>query len=253
MIHNKIHFPSAKMMFFRQKAVSLRRLKKRHMKKLLVLVAVAIGLSSCGLLPTHRTIICNGPVQEMPMEKIKNFTDVTIDGEADVYLGQADKYSVVVRANQEVFDYLDYRLSGRTFTIAPERYVTLSPEVYQVYVQAPWYSKFVVNGAAYLSMTEGYVSQSDLDVVINGTADMDFIGVAVPVLNIEVYGTAKINLTDVFVDKLYIKLMGSGSVVISGSADLASFTITGKGLIDALHLECQNIEQHVSGSGTIKL
>lgn len=87
------------------------------MKKLLVLAAVAIGLSSCGLLPTHRTIICNGPVQEMPMEKIKNFTDVTIDGEAD----------------------------------------------------------------------------------------------------------------------------------------LASFTITGKGLIDALHLECQNIEQHVSGSGTIKL
>lgn len=223
------------------------------MKKYILILAAAIGLSSCGLLPTYRTIICNGPVKEMPMEKIKNFSNVTIDGEADVSFRQADMYSVVVRANQEVFDYLDYRLNNKTFTIAPEKFVTLNAEVYEVYVQAPWYSQFVVNGSSDLWMTEGYVSQTPLDVIVNGKANIEFTGVSVPELSIEVYGTAKINLRDVFVNKLFITLNGSGSVVISGMADQASFNIAGTGLIDAVDLDCPDIDQKITGEGTIKL
>ena len=223
------------------------------MKKIFAFIAVAIGLSSCGLLPSSKTIICNGPVQEVAMEKIKNFTDVTVDGSASITFKQADKYNVTVRANQEVFDYLDYRLSGRNFIIGTERYVTLVPEVYDIYVQAPWFSSMVVNGAADIWMTDGYVSSTDLAVAVKGTANIDFIGVSVPTMDIEVSGAAKIFLTDIFVDKLYITLTGTGSVVVSGSADYASIAISGTAHVDAADLTYGHLDKSITGTGTIKL
>ena len=223
------------------------------MKKIFAFIAVAIGLNSCGLLPTSRTIICNGPVQEVTMDKFKNFTDVTIDGSANVTFKQADRYNVSVRANQEVFDHIDYRLSGKNLVIGTERLVTLVPEVYDVFVQAPWFTSIIVNGSADIWMTEGYVSSTNLAVVVNGISNIDFIGVSVPTLDVELNGTARIFLTDIFVDKLYINLSGTGSVEISGSADYASITISGAASVDATQLECARLDKNITGTGTIKL
>ena len=223
------------------------------MKKIFAFIAVAIGLNSCGLLPSSRTIICNGPVQEVTMDKFKNYSDVTIDGSASVTFKQANGYNVSVRANQEVFDHIDYRLSGKNLVIGTERFVTLVPEVYDVFVQAPWFTSMVVNGSADIWMTEGYVSTTDLAVVVNGTSNINFTGVSVPTLDIELNGTARIFLTDIFVDKLYITLRGIGSVEISGSADYASITISGSASVDATDLTCGRLEKNITGTGTIKL
>ena len=180
------------------------------------------------------------------------FTSITVEGAATIDFVQAESFKVLVTANEEVFNYLDYNIKDNALVLSTKDNVTIDAKEYKVLIEAPAITPVVVEGAAVLNIPGGYKSEENLEIEIDGAAKLNLSGVEVPVLDITINGAGKFALNDINVDKLKIEVNGAGSGSVSGVANSAKLTVAGTASIDASALQCPDIEKHVDGLARIK-
>ena len=198
-----------------------------------------------------KPVKCKGEVMEQAMD-FAGFTGITVEGAATIDYVQAESFKVLVTANEEVFNYLDYSIKDNELVLSTKDNVTIDAKVYKVLIEAPVINPVKVEGAAVLNIPGGYRSGENLEIVIDGAAKLNLIGVEVPVLDITINGAGKFALNDINVDKLEIEVNGAGSGSVSGVANYAKLDVEGAARIDASALQCQNIEKHADGLARIK-
>ena len=222
------------------------------MKKVVIALLSMVLTTSCFSFHMNGSgIKCNGPVVEKDLE-LKDFTSIVVNGSSDIILSQADTYSVVVTANEEVFDHIDYRIQGGVLTIGTKNNVTLRAEKYEIAIALPELESFIINGAADLNQTGTYTSEKDLTVQVNGAGDLNFIGIKVPNLTFTVNGACDIKASGLDVQNLVVNVNGAGDAVLSGKAVTAHFSVNGAGDIDARNLECESYTTHRAGVASIR-
>ena len=120
------------------------------MKKLLTVLSVVIlACTSCIMqVGNGKTVHCTGPIFNQNYDSLGVFNAVVVNGNSDLHITQAETCGVNVTANEEVFQYLNYRIEDGVLIITTKDHVNIRAEKYDVYVRAPFLTKIGVNGAA---------------------------------------------------------------------------------------------------------
>jgi hypothetical protein len=229
------------------------------MKNLFYFAAVALLCTSCFHVNTNWTggknaVKGEGTVISKTFEDLKDFDKIEINGQADVNFTQSSVFEVTVRTQENVLDYLDYKVVGTTLVIETINHRPVRADKYDLVIQAPALKRIEVNGAADFDIPAGLRSEDDLKIIVNGAGDLTFDSIRCKDLTIEVNGAADADLTAIEVGQLKVEVNGAGDANISGHAADASFAVNGAGGIDARGLKVAGqVSKHASGIAKIQL
>ena len=228
------------------------------MKRIFYIAAVALLCSSCFHVNKNYTfgkdnIKGEGAVITKSLD-LKDFDTIEINGGADVTFTQGTDYDVTVRTQENVFDWLDYKVEGTKLILQIKDKKGVRAEEFDITVQAPELNSVVVNGATDFNI-KGLSMDGDLKVQVNGAGDLDFDNVACENLSVQVNGAADASLSSLDIrNTLKIEVNGAGDVNISGSTQDVSLEVNGAGDIDATKLQVSGkVKQHKAGIATIRL
>ena len=228
------------------------------MKKFLYIAATALACASCFHVNTNykggkNAINGNGDVISKSFD-LKDFDQIVINGHADVDFTQSSTYEVTVRTQENIFEWLDYKVEGTTLVIEAKDHRDVRATTYDIVIQAPELKKLTVNGATDFNV-KGLRMDGDLDVQVNGAGDLDFEGITCNSLSIEVNGAADANLTSIDIArKLKVQVNGAGDVDITGNAVDVSLEVNGAGDIDATGLKVSGeVKKHAAGLARISM
>ena len=199
-----------------------------------------------------KKVSCKGPVITKTID-LSGFNAIVVNGSSDMELFQGDKFQVLVKANQEVFDYIDYKVEDGVLILENKDNVNIRAEEYEITITLPLLKSLVVNGAADVDLKTGYVSQENLDGVVNGAGDFELSGIAVPSLSFTLNGAGDIEADALNVEELAVAVNGAGDIDLSGKAGKASFSVSGAGDIDARGLVCESYTTHNRGMASIRV
>lgn len=227
------------------------------MKKILFALCTLVMATSCIYsvnLNLGKRIVCKGEVEIHEME-LGSFSQVVLNGSADMKIGQKDGCSVKVEANEEVFDYLDFRVEDDVLILETKKdgkTVQLSAQTFCIHINAPVLASVTVNGASDAEM-EDYISDKDFSIAVNGAGDLELEDIKVPTLSFIINGAGDLEAMDIDVQTLNVTVNGAGDVEVSGKAESASLRVSGAGDIDARDLVCPNIEKSKTGAASIRI
>ena len=228
------------------------------MKNILYIAATMLLFSSCFHVNTNWTsgknaIKGEGPVITKSFD-LKDFDQIVINGHADAVFTQSDTYEVTLRAQENVFDYVNYRVEGTTLILEMKDKRTVRSTEFDLTIKAPALKNLQVNGAADFDIPAGLVSDDDLKIEVNGAGDLTFKAVRCNNLSIQVNGAADVDLTDIDVQNLKVDVNGAGDVIVEGNAADASLSVNGAGDIDATNLKVSGkVSKHAAGIAKIKI
>jgi hypothetical protein len=228
------------------------------MKKILYIAAMALMCASCFRVNSNyhtgkKAIKGEGAVITKSFD-LKDFDSITINGHADVTFTQSPEFEVTLSTQENVFEYMDYRVEGNTLILETKDKRSVRAESYDVTIKAPALKRLVVNGASDFNIPAGLVSEDDLDVNVNGAGDLDFKQIRCGKLNIVSNGASDIDATSISATGLSITVNGAGDVIVSGdvSGD-ASLEVNGAGDIDARNLTVSGeLKKRAAGVARIK-
>jgi len=199
-----------------------------------------------------KKVTCKGPVITKELD-LSGFDAITVNGSSDMELFQGESFQVLVKANEEVFDYIDYKVEDGVLILETKDHVNIRAEEYDVTITLPVLKELIVNGAADVDIKKGYAASENLKVQVNGAGDFDLSGIAVPSLSFTLNGAGDIEADGLDVQELSVAVNGAGDIDVSGKAGKASFRVSGAGDIDARGLDCENVTTHKSGMASIRL
>ena len=229
------------------------------MKSFIYAAATVLLCTSCFHVNTNWTsgarnaIKGEGPVVTKSFD-FKDFDQIVINGHADVDFTQSPTYEVTLRTQENVLDYIDYRVDGTTLILETKNKRTVRAEKYDLKIQAPALKRIEVNGAADFNIPAGMVTEGNFDIQVNGAGDLTFDSLRCNDLSIQVNGAADVDLTGIEVRNLKVEVNGAGDANIAGNAAEASFAVNGAGGIDARNLKVAGeVSKHTSGIAKIQL
>lgn len=228
------------------------------MKKFLIALSVVAFFTGCTFsinlgqgFGGNKSVVCKGEVEDRLIDSLSGFDKIAVSGQADLkYVQSADAY-VRVKANAEVFDYLDFKVEDGTLTLKTKDKVQIKAKEFEIFVGSKILKSLQVSGAADVDLS-CINSTEDLTVAISGAGDCDMKDIKVPCLTYSVSGAGDLDAEGLDVEKLYVNISGAGDAHLSGKAGYASLSVSGAGYINAGQLDCPQIEKHKSGAASIK-
>jgi hypothetical protein len=228
------------------------------MKKIMIAAAAVLLCTSCFHVNTNWTggknaIKGEGAVITKSFD-LRDFDRIVINGQADATFTQSDTYEVTLRAQENVFDYVDYRVEGSTLILELKDKRTVRSTDFDLTLKAPALKRLEVNGAADFDIPAGLKSDDNLQIEVNGAGDLSFSAVRCNNLTIQANGAADVDLTDIDVQNLKVEVNGAGDVVVDGAAGEANLSVNGAGDIDASGLKVAGkVSKHAAGLAKIKM
>ena len=228
------------------------------MKRFLIALSAVALLSGCTCsvnlgkgFGDGKRIVCKGEVQERLLDNLSVFESISVSGQADIKYVQSAQEYVRVKANAEVFDYLDFKVQDGTLLIKTKDKVRIQADEFEIYVGSKVLRELSVSGAADVDLAHIH-SAEDLSISISGAGDCEMKDIQVPCLTYSVSGAGDLDARELDVEKLYVSISGAGDADLSGKAGYASLSVSGAGNIDARQLDCPQTERHKSGIASIK-
>ena len=226
------------------------------MKKVLSALC-ALALISCtwnvhlGNGKNGKSVTCKGPVVTKSFD-LADFNTIVINGHADLEFAQTNgTFGVSVKANEEVFQHLDYHVENGTLFLDTVDKVNIRADEFDIYISAPTLTSLVVNGAADAKILS--LNQTEkLDVEVNGAGDFELKYITVPELSVEINGAGDLECEGLNVGTLSIDVNGAGDVELEGKAESCQLHVSGAGDIDARKLDCADIQTSKAGMASIK-
>lgn len=195
---------------------------------------------------------CKGPVVVRTLD-LSGFDEIVVNGMSDMELVQGENFQVSVKANEEVFDHIDYKVEDGALILETKEQVVIKAEEFDVRITLPLLKSLTVNGAADVDLKGGYSASDSLRVEINGAGDFDLSGIKVPALAFQLNGAGDIEASGLDVGDLSMEVNGAGDIDVSGKAVNASFSVSGVGDIDARGLQTEHVTTQKDGIGRIRL
>lgn len=193
--------------------------------KISVLFLAVILLAGCGT----RTITGSGNVVTQE-EDITGFDQVSISHSFETNISQGDTFSVVIRVDDNLVEYLQVVKQGNTLQID---FRPNTPNILRATMQAeitmPELAGLDVSGASHINIT-GFESARDLTVDLSGSSHLQ---------------------GDVEAGDVAFDLSGSSEVVLTGSAQNVTIKASGSNEIDLTDFPVVDADVDLSGSSEV--
>ncbi len=166
----------------------------------------------------------------------KDFTDFTKVDLANAFEGtvtRGDNFSVVIRIDDNLEEYLNVKITGDTLKIYLDRDRNFRDETIEAEITLPVLEGLFLSGASHADVS-GFMSDHDLDIHLSGASRISGTIVASDA-NFDISGASKLSLKG-SVENLKVKASGASD------ADLGGFAV-------------ENVDIHLSGAsdGTVNL
>lgn len=220
------------------------------MKKLTFSVAafvtVAALISGCGLTSISKdTIFGSGKVTTEKRE-VKDFSNITLSGSADVNIEVGPKTSVVVVTDDNIQAAVETSVDRGTLRIGTLKpYWTRSGVRVNVTVEEVRKVNISGSGSVFLNGLRG----GDLDFDISGSGNAVLQGRADD-FNVRVSGSGKVDASKLAAEEVKANVSGSGDIAVN-AVEAIDATVSGSGSVQYYGRPAR-VEQHVSGSGSVK-
>lgn len=200
---------------------------KSAMKLGLVVVLLAAVTGGCSGVAVEGSGV---PASEE--RKIGGITEVNLSGTGHLVIAPSDTPGLIITADENLLDYIETKVSGKTLTIRPK-------SGYSLRTKTP---------IKYTLMTKR------LDKLgVSGAGDATVEGWTGNTLTATVSGAGNMTLRGVSCSSLTVSLSGAGNMTASGTARIFKARVSGAGDIDATDLETADADVQISGAGDISL
>lgn len=228
-----------------------------------------------------------GPVID-EVRAITDFYGVSNTTSFDVYVSQADEYSVTVSAQDGILPYIETVSSGGTLIVRTADFTCIrSTSSVEVYITLPEIEELNLTGSGqlvcdrivgdFVELTVTSSGRMQVDSVfcnelnLRNTGSGNFVSrqIETGFGDIRLTGSGQVNQGIVFADELVfrhtssgtirgsiyevidtdISLTGSGTITLDGETDVLTTSHTSSGRIDALDLPAIDVMTHSTGSG----
>ncbi|UCC16368.1 MAG: DUF2807 domain-containing protein [Dehalococcoidales bacterium] len=220
------------------------------MKKGLIPVILILTLVAVPMLPG-----CSGSIGtgEVITEKkdFSNFTSLDISSAFEVDITQSSTYSVVISADESLFDYIEVTQTGSQLKIyLSPRHIftdfTLGKRVLKAEISMASLHELNISGASKGTVT-GFRSASPLKLIVSGATTLELSNIGAGDTDCEVSGASKLtgNLTIGNVDFI---VSGASSMEVSGVANDMEIEISGASRVDLEQFHVGNVDVILSGA-----
>ena len=194
------------------------------MKKLAFLFGcLTILLSAC-----QPTVSGNGRVDERNFE-VDRIDQLEISGMFDVFARQGSSDRLMIKTDDNFFDYIEVQTTSNSVDIEMER-IPRNITNLEIYVQVSDLSELELNEA--INLEARGISGSDFRTEVNGSSDLEL---------------------DVSYGYVQIEANGASELRIQGTTEKASARINGAGDLFAEEWECREMDIEVNGAGTAEI
>lgn len=201
------------------------------MKKLsfIPLAALVLSVFMIGCAKSYRCVDGSGEYQSQ-VYGVQSFDEVSVHGDAEVYVYQDTFTEVRVEAQRNVLEALNVRVNNGELEIGKDNCFRNSKTI-KVYVTTPVLRAADLSGSGTLK-TIGRFQASVFRADISGSGEMD--------LNV---------VTDNFVGEL----SGSGKLTLTGIGTEQHYDISGSGDVRAFEFSGKSADIEISGSGNCEV
>jgi hypothetical protein len=177
----------------------------------------------------HAQVRGNGVVEEQT-RAVSGFSSISSTGSVDVFVKQGDAFSVVVRADGNLLNYIKTDVRNNTLVISVTKNIWRAKTM-EVHITMKSLQKVVLSGSGDFYCKSPF-SVQNLQFSLSGSGD------AKAVLNAK---------------NVQVRLSGSGDVDVSGIRGNLSVGISGSGDVEASGLQLETCSLKVTGSGDVEL
>lgn len=228
------------------------------MKKIVILTALLSVLllatflvSGCGVILVPKDGETEPGEMETRQYDFTEFTHVDIGSAFEYEIQQADKYSISITANSNLFDDIRVIKMGQTLDIGiefPGITVTIwnvTPKL-QAVITMPQLQGLDSSGATHGTVT-GFRSDQNLDVTVSGASTVELEDIAAGDTAFDISGASKVTGAIVVKD-LELEVSGASTVQLKGSANSLAVDGSGASHLKLADLKVGNADVTLSGA-----
>ncbi len=171
----------------------------------------------------------NGVIEEQT-RALSGFNAISSTGSVDVFVKQGNSYSVVVRADGNLLNYIKTEVRNNTLIISVTRNIWHAKTL-EVHITMKALQKVAMSGSGDFYCNSPFPVQN-LQFILSGSGDAKAVLVA---------------------KNVHIKVRGSGDIEVSGIRGTLGIDVTGSGDVEAYGLQLETCSLNVLGSGDVKL
>jgi len=171
----------------------------------------------------------NGVIEEQT-RALSGFNAISSTGSVDVFVKQGNSYSVVVRADGNLLNYIKTEVRNNTLVISVTKNIW-HVKTMEIHITMKTLQKVELSGSGDFYSKSPF-SVQNLQFVLSGSGD------------------AKAALE---AKNVHIKVRGSGDVEVSGIRGKLGIDVNGSGDVEAYGLQLESCSLNVLGSGDVKL
>ena len=194
-----------------------------------------------------------GVSEEVITEKkeFTGFTSVDAGSAFEVEITRSDSFSVVISAEESLFDYVEVTKTGNELKIyLNPRHIftdfTIGAKTLKAEITMPAIDELRLSGASRGTIT-GFRSTSDFDADVSGASKLEIVDCQVGNADIEVSGASKIS-GNVTAADIEFEVSGASTAELSGTADDMALDVSGASKANMADFLVRDADVEVSGA-----
>ena len=213
------------------------------MLALLVVAAVAPAAAACGDDPDTSIVRGSGELRQQEFD-LRDFDSVQVSSTFDVEIRAAARFSVIVEADDNVFDVLEIRVDGRVLILRTDEGTSLRNATLRGVVTLPELRVLSVSGASKVvaqgfdgridrrlevsgaSAVQARMAGADLRAVVSGASDLFMTGAAADVV-LRASGASGIAAQELRAETGEVSASGASRVIANIRREIRAITASG--------------------------
>ncbi|WND03295.1 head GIN domain-containing protein [Temperatibacter marinus] len=194
-----------------------------------------------------------GPDMVEEKRKASDFSEVQLKGPVDGYIKIGKKFSVTVKAPEDMQDKIITEVKGDKLIIKMKkgRYNWKEYKDVAVYVTMPSIDEYTASGSGD-SHLSGKIKGKEFEVNLNGSGDITVETSSATELDVDLTGSGDLEIKGGKCTTISASLKGSGDISTKGvKCTKGSFSIMGSGDIDAY--ASNSAKSNIMGSGDVTI
>lgn len=212
---------------------------------LLLLAGMIVMLSACS-----KERITGSGNSKTEIRNTPSFNAVSVLGSSNVYITKGTALKVEVYGYENLLPYFETTVVNNELRVGYRSGVNIRNDNIKVYITMPDPITFLnIQGSGSISVTGNFTSTLSVDLLINGSGNMDFESGTAPKAmlringsgNINAYGlsakesdagiTGSGNIKTSVTEKFIAAISGSGNIYYKGDPAIINSTVTGSGRV----------------------
>ncbi len=185
--------------------------------------------------------------------RVVNFFDeIEMRGAFDLRLTQADEFSLVIEAEDNILPLIDTRVNSQDRLVIDTDGCIRTNERTVLFVSAPNIEEIRIDGSGDVTAVTT-LDFNSLRVDINGSGDVDIDSLFTNFAEVNIDGSGDVMVDYIDAVTINVEVQGSGDIDFSGFSNDFNVDIEGSGNVDALNLVTEKCAIDISGSGDCEI